>query len=180
MLMEGNFSVKGKAEDLWELIVKPEVMVGCIPGCEKVEQISENKFNGIISARVSFINVRFKGTGELKNLNRPKSFEISGVGDDMTKLGSVRGNVIIELEEDGKGEVTISYKAKINIVGKLATMGDRIIRAKTKEVESEFTLALNNKLSGNLVDQPKLNSSFFEIFAILFGGWIDWFKNLRN
>jgi len=34
----------------------------------------------------------------------------------------------------------------VNIVGKLATFGDRIMRAKAKKVEEQFTKALQEKL----------------------------------
>ena len=40
----------------------------------------------------------------------------------------------------------LSYRTDVNIVGKLAMFGDRIMRAKAKKVEEEFTIALQEKL----------------------------------
>jgi carbon monoxide dehydrogenase subunit G len=42
--------------------------------------------------------------------------------------------------------VEVSYKTDVNIVGKLAMFGDRIMKAKAKKVEEEFTMALQERL----------------------------------
>jgi carbon monoxide dehydrogenase subunit G len=42
--------------------------------------------------------------------------------------------------------VEVFYKSDVNIVGKLAMFGDRIMRAKGKKVEEEFTKALQERL----------------------------------
>jgi carbon monoxide dehydrogenase subunit G len=42
--------------------------------------------------------------------------------------------------------VEVAYKSEVNIVGKLAMFGDRIMRAKAKKVEEEFTRALQERL----------------------------------
>jgi carbon monoxide dehydrogenase subunit G len=44
--------------------------------------------------------------------------------------------------------VEISYRCDASIVGKLAMFGDRILRAKAKKLEKEFTEALKEKLKG--------------------------------
>jgi carbon monoxide dehydrogenase subunit G len=46
------------------------------------------------------------------------------------------------------GEVEISYRTDVEIVGKLAMFGDWIMRAKAKKVQEEFTTALQEKLKG--------------------------------
>jgi carbon monoxide dehydrogenase subunit G len=42
--------------------------------------------------------------------------------------------------------VEVSYKTDATIVGKLAMFGDRILKAKAKKVEEEFTEALRERL----------------------------------
>ncbi|MFC1872822.1 hypothetical protein ACFLYV_03795 [Chloroflexota bacterium] len=42
----------------------------------------------------------------------------------------------------------VSYRSDVTIVGRLATFGDRIMRAKAKDVEKQFTQALQEKLKG--------------------------------
>jgi carbon monoxide dehydrogenase subunit G len=42
--------------------------------------------------------------------------------------------------------VEIAYCCNANIVGKLAMFGDRILKAKAKKLEADFTAALKEKL----------------------------------
>ncbi len=65
---------------------------------------------------------------------------------DLGKAGRFTQKTSIDLKEtDGDG-VEVSYRCNATIVGKLAMFGDRILRAKAKKIEAEFTQALRDKL----------------------------------
>lgn len=50
-------------------------------------------------------------------------------------------------------EVEVSYRSDITIVGRLATFGDRIMRAKAKGLEKQFTQTLQEKLKSESPDK---------------------------
>jgi carbon monoxide dehydrogenase subunit G len=52
----------------------------------------------------------------------------------------------VDLRGLDSGEVELSYRADVSIVGKLAMFGDRVMRSKAKDVEKEFTANLQNRL----------------------------------
>ena len=70
------------------------------------------------------------------------------LGEDIGKAGRVVQKTTIDLKEADSGDVEISYTTDANIVGKLAMFGDRIMRAKAKKVEEEFTQNLRKTLEG--------------------------------
>jgi carbon monoxide dehydrogenase subunit G len=70
---------------------------------------------------------------------------MEGEGEDIGKAGHFTQKTWIDLIEAGE-EVELSYKCDASIVGKLAMFGDRILRAKAKKVEADFTEALKDKL----------------------------------
>jgi carbon monoxide dehydrogenase subunit G len=76
----------------------------------------------------------------------PTHIEIEGEGEDIAKAGHFVQKSIVDLKEISPSEVEVSYKTDVNIVGKLAMFGDRIMKAKAKKVEEEFTVALQKKL----------------------------------
>ena len=92
-----------------------------------------------IKARLKFVN-------KLTVVNKPTHMEIEGEGEDMTKLGHFKNKTVVDLKDLGNGDVEVSYKTDVNIVGKLAMFGDRIMRAKAKDTEKEFTKNLQEKL----------------------------------
>jgi carbon monoxide dehydrogenase subunit G len=73
---------------------------------------------------------------------------MEGEGEDIGKAGRFVQKTIIDLKEIEGGEVEIFYRSNANIVGKLAMFGDRILKAKAKKFEREFTQALKEKLEG--------------------------------
>jgi carbon monoxide dehydrogenase subunit G len=79
-------------------------------------------------------------------VERPTHIEVEGEGEDVTKLGHFKQKSVVDLKEVSPGMVEIKYKTDVSIVGKLAMFGDRIMRAKAKKVEEEFTEALQGKL----------------------------------
>ena len=66
----------------------------------------------------------------------------------MTKLGNFSSEIEVNLNETSPSNVEVSYKANVSLVGRLATFGERIMRAKAKDVGDEFTKNLQEKLQG--------------------------------
>jgi carbon monoxide dehydrogenase subunit G len=58
----------------------------------------------------------------------------------------MKDKVTMDLKELGNGEVEIAYRMDVNMVGKLAMFGDRVMRSKATEVEKEFVKNLQAKL----------------------------------
>jgi carbon monoxide dehydrogenase subunit G len=82
----------------------------------------------------------------LSKVEPPKHIEVDGEGEDIGKAGHFVQKSIVDLREIPGGEVEVSYQTDATIVGKLAMFGDRIMRAKAKKVEEEFTKALQERL----------------------------------
>ena len=147
MLLEGNFALKSPIEELWGFLLKPETLGSCIPGCEKMEKIDDNTFESIVAAKMGFIVVRLKFTTTLTDLEPPHRIKAVAKGEDLGKHGQFTQNTVVDLKELPEGQVEVSYKSNVSIVGPLATFGDRVMRIKAKQIEKEFTENLKKTLS---------------------------------
>jgi carbon monoxide dehydrogenase subunit G len=58
----------------------------------------------------------------------------------------MKDKITMDLKELDNGEVEIAYRMDVNMVGKLAMFGDRVMRSKATEVEKEFVKNLQAKL----------------------------------
>jgi len=146
MILEGKFTINAPIQELWDTMLKPETLRACIPGAEKIEQIDEKTYDCIVKQKVGPISVRFKFKIVLTKVDAPTHAEMEGEGEDIGKAGRFVQRTNIDLKEIESGEVEVSYRCDANIVGKLAMFGDRILRAKAKKLEKEFTEALREKL----------------------------------
>jgi carbon monoxide dehydrogenase subunit G len=146
VIIEGNIILKAPIEKLWETLLEPETLRECIPGAEKIERIDENTYDCVVKQKVGPISVSFKFKNVLTKIEPPTHIEMEGEGVDIGKAGRFVQKTSIDLKENESGEVEVSYKCNANIIGKLAMFGDRILKAKAKKVEKEFTEALQKKL----------------------------------
>ena len=146
MLMEGKFTIKAPIQKLWETLLDPETLLSCIPGAEKIERIDEKTFDCVVKQKVGPISVKFKFKSVLSKVEPPTHIEVEGEGEDIAKADHFVQKSVVDLRETPGGEVEVSYKTEATIVGKLAMFGDRIMRAKAKKVEEEFTKALQERL----------------------------------
>ena len=146
MLMEGKITLKAPIQKLWDTLLDPETLLSCIPGAEKIERIDEKTFDCVVKQKVGPISVKFKFKSVLSKVEPPTHIEVDGEGEDIGKAGHFVQKTVVDLRETPEGEVEVSYRTEATIVGKLAMFGDRIMRAKAKKVEEEFTKALQERL----------------------------------
>ena len=146
MLMEGKFTLKAPIQKLWDTLLDPQTLLSCIPGAEKIERIDEKTFDCVVKQKVGPISVKFKFKSVLSKVEPPTHIEVDGEGEDIGKAGHFVQKSVVNLRETPEGEVEVSYKTDATVVGKLAMFGDRIMRAKAKKVEEEFTKALQERL----------------------------------
>ena len=146
MLLEGKFTLKLPIQKAWVNLLNPQTLASCVPGCEKLEAIDDKTYDCVVKQKVGPISVRFKFTTTLTEINQPTHLKAVGSGADMGKAGNFKQETTVDLKEVSKNEVEVSYRSNVTIVGRLATFGDRIMRAKAKDLEKQFTKALQEKL----------------------------------
>ena len=146
MIIEGRFKVKAPIQLLWDTLLDPDTLLACIPGAEKIERLDEKTYDCVVKQKVGPISVRFKFKNILSVIEPPHHVEMEGEGEDIGKAGRFTQKTNIDLKQKEGEEVEIFYQCNANIVGKLAMFGDRILKAKAKKLEAEFTSALREKL----------------------------------
>jgi carbon monoxide dehydrogenase subunit G len=115
---------------------------------QKIETIDEKTYDAVVKQKAGPIKVTLKFRNVLTEVQPPHRLVLEGEGEDITKLGHMKQKTIVELSETGDGNVEVSYKSDVAIVGKLAMFGDRVMKSKAKDVEREFTQNLLEKLKG--------------------------------
>ena len=146
MLIEEKFSVMSPVQKIWDSLLDPEIIGRCIPGCEKVEPINDTEYDSIIKAKVGFMAVRFKIRTVIEEMVPHKFIRTVGEGKEARNLGQFKQKTRINFNKLSEAETEISYQSDVSIVGKLATFGDRILKAKAREIGKEFADAVKKKL----------------------------------
>ena len=146
MLIEEKFSIKAPIKNVWDFLLNPESIGPCIPGCEKIEAINEKEFLSTVKVKVGPITVRFKFKTMIEEISPYTYIRTVGGGDELDKKGHFKQQTTIMFNKLSEEETEVSYRSEISIVGRLATFGERIMRAKAKELGKEFINAVKGKL----------------------------------
>ena len=150
MLIEGQFTLKAPIQQVWDFLLEPGTLASCIPGVEKLEAVDDKTYESVVKQKVGPVSVRLKFTTTLTEMEPPKYLKAVGRGGDIGKAGTFVQETTVNLTENAKDEVEVSYSSNISLVGRLATFGERIMRAKAKSVGEEFTKNLQEKLESGI------------------------------
>ena len=146
MQIDGKFVVKGKIQEVWDLVLQPGTLASCIPGAEKIESTDNKTYNCLVKQSVGPITVRLQFAVNLTEITPPTYVKAVGRGEALGKLGTFGIELVVHLAEQPGTTCEIDYKADVSMVGKLATFGERIMRAKVKSVGEQFTQNLEKKI----------------------------------
>jgi carbon monoxide dehydrogenase subunit G len=146
VIIDGKFTLKASIQKVWDIILQPGTLASCIPGAEKIEATDATHYNCLMKQSVGPISVKLQFVVELKDIVPPTHLKAVGSGNALGNLGTFTLDMVVDLKELSDGMVEVAYSANANIVGKLATFGERIMRAKSRQVVEDFTKNLQKKL----------------------------------
>lgn len=138
MDMTGEHTIPAPRETVWDALNDPEVLKQSIPGCEEIVPTSDHGFTATVAAKVGPVKARFNGAVELKDLNPPESYTISGEGKGGA-AGFAKGGAKVRLAEvDGGAATVLTYEVNASVGGKLAQIGARLIDSTAKKYANDF------------------------------------------
>ena len=146
MLMNETIRIEATRARVYEALNDPDVLRRCIPGCESLEKISEDRMTAVVTAKIGPVKAKFSGEVELSDLNPPESYTISGQGKGGA-AGFAKGGAAIRLEEDS-GATNLHYDVKADVGGKLAQLGSRLIDGVAKHLAKDFFTAFKAEVEG--------------------------------
>lgn len=110
------------------MLLDPGVLVAAIPGCEKLEQVGQDHYKGLISAKIGSIQSEYQTTFKITDKDPPNRYTLNVEGQG--QAGFVNATVEIALQPAEGGEATqMRYDADANVGGRIAQVGQRMVRA---------------------------------------------------
>jgi uncharacterized protein len=132
MKIEGEYLFNGPRADVWDMVRDPDVLATCIPGTQRMTQISPNEYEGAILLRIGPVSGTFSGKLTVANEVPPESCTLIVEGKGAAGFGKGTGNV--HLTEQGPDKTLLKYTGELNIGGKLAGIGQRLIDSVGKSI----------------------------------------------
>ena len=135
MKLTGSYKMNVKKEVVWKALNDSNILKQCIPGCESFDNESKNVFNATATNQIGPMNATFSGTVTLSNIQENQSYTLSGEGQ--SSVGFVNGSADVKLIEEN-GITTLTYEVDVNVGGKIAQLGSRLIDGVAKKMSDYF------------------------------------------
>ena len=146
MKLSGSYQINLKKQKVWDALNNPEILKQAIPGCEEFTKNSDTEFTAKATNKIGPFNATFTGDIEIKELNPPISYKISGSGN--SPVGFVSGEASVKLE-DQDNVTKLTYEVKANVGGKIAQVGSRLIDMTAKKMADVFFGKFSELISKN-------------------------------
>jgi len=146
MQITGSFTVPAPRRRVWEALNDPEILRQCIPGCEELNRVADNAFEGKVVAKVGPVKASFAGRVTLSDLDPPNGYTIQGEGKGGV-AGFAKGVAKVKLKDDGAGTV-LDYEADASVGGKLAQLGGRLVEGAASQTAQGFFAKFSELVAG--------------------------------
>lgn len=172
MKIEGNQTLKGKPQRVWEVITNPDILAKCIPGCEKLEKTEEDTYTATLTMGIGSVKGTYTGQVKLADKQPYSSYKM--IVEGKGKPGFVKGEGVLNLQEQD-GNTRVAYQGDVQVGGTIASVGQRMVQGTAKMIIGQFFTALDMILeqqpesqqsgasSGGSSGTPPTKSFFFKV-----------------
>lgn len=136
MELSDEIRISAPRDVVYQALNDVDVLRECIPGCEELTQACPDQLEAKVVLKIGPVKAKFSGEVTLDTSNAPDGFSLMGEGKGGA-AGFAKGGADVTLTEDGDGTI-LAYTAKVDIGGKIAQLGSRLIAGTAKKLSGKF------------------------------------------
>lgn len=147
MKLAGNYTFDAPRDAVWNALFDPVILASVMPGCEKLELVGDQEYEGVLKIKVGPVQGKFNGKIKLSDIEEPDSYsmDIDGRGAP----GFVKATAKVSLsEEDGK--TVLSYDSDAKVGGRVATVGQRLLDSSAKAITKQSLEGLDQRIASQV------------------------------
>ncbi len=143
MKVNGEYIFDATQEQVWEGLLDPGVLAATMPGCEKLELVGENQYEGVLNIKVGPVQGKFQGKIQLEDLQPPDGYTMKV--DGRGAPGFVRATATIAMSEEA-AKTRLAYDGDAQVGGRIASVGQRLLDSSAKAIIKQSLEGLNETL----------------------------------
>jgi hypothetical protein len=145
MKIEGTRDFPVPRQQLWVMLMDPEMLRRCLPGCERLEPEGENRYRAEIKVGIAAVKGAYTGSVRISDVDEPNSFRLAVEGKGST--GFVRGSAELALAEAATG-TSLRYSGDLQVGGLIAAIGQRMLQGMASTLVNTFFQCLEREVTG--------------------------------
>jgi carbon monoxide dehydrogenase subunit G len=150
MRLRGAIDIAAPVEMVWSTVTNPLPLAACVPGVSQMEQLDASTFRGTIVVSLGPAAGSFEFTSQIGDLQPPETFVATVQGRDSVTGSPVEVVVRTRLHQRGAGTTRLEYDAAVAMTGRIAILGEMVLRAAAGVLIGEVTRCLRARLESPL------------------------------
>jgi carbon monoxide dehydrogenase subunit G len=141
MKFSGELTVKAPRGAVFDALRDARFFASCVDGVRDLVEIAPDRYAAVFETKVAYMKFSFKVTVELTRADPPREIEAKVEGAPLGVVGRLTATSVTTLTEVGD-ETKIAYAVDAALTGKLGSLGQPVLRAKSREMEKQFATRL--------------------------------------
>jgi carbon monoxide dehydrogenase subunit G len=147
MNYKGKIEIDAPALDVWEFVLDVDKFAACMAGVEDLVRVDDKTFTGKMRAKVGPISGEFVFEAQIVDAEAPVRLTAHVEGNDSLTNSTMTADIEMNLVAIDDKNTELTYSATVDVLGRLAIIGDMVLRATGTQVIKEFFKRLRNQVS---------------------------------
>lgn len=135
----GNYSFPAPAARVWEVLLDPDILGRCMPGCEQLTSLGNDQYQATMAVGVGSITATFTARITIADQTPMSSYRL--IVEGQGSPGFVRGEAFVTLEDQGN-ETLVKVEGEAQVGGTIARVGQRLLGSVNKAMMDRFFTCL--------------------------------------
>ena len=135
MEVKAEYIFEAPVDRVWQVLLDPDSLERCMPGCEGLEPVSEGQYQAVLSVGVGAIRGTYRATITVADQEPMRSYRLIVEGNGTP--GFVRGEARVSLE-DNEGKTVVRVDGDAQVGGTMARVGQRLIGSVNRMMMDQF------------------------------------------
>lgn len=146
MKLNGEFTVPGSPQDVFDFFTTPERIIRCLPDLQKHEVHDRDHFTVTVKVGISHMKGPMTTKLEVVEKHPPRYARLVGKGSG---LGStVNTETAFTLEDTGGGQTRVKWEGEAKIGGRVAAIAGGLMEPVARANTERFIKAIEGALGG--------------------------------
>jgi carbon monoxide dehydrogenase subunit G len=141
MKFSGELTVKAPRAQVYKAVRDARFFASCVEGVRDLQETAPDTYAAVFETKVAYMKFSFKVTVQVTRAEEPSQIEAKVEGAPLGVVGRLTATAVTTLTEQDDA-TKIAYDVDAALTGKLGSLGQPVLRAKSKEMEKQFAVRL--------------------------------------
>jgi hypothetical protein len=153
MKFSGELTVKAPRDEVYKAVRDARFFASCVEGVHDLVETAPDTYAAVFETKVAYMKFKFNVTVKVVRAEEPREIEARVEGTPLGIVGRLTATALTTLSDVGD-QTKIAYEVDAALTGKLGSLGQPVLRSKSKELERQFAARLAARFAGEGAAAP--------------------------